>query len=108
MHLKTFCVLCTVKANDQRKSRTKTYNKETGRVSQPVRSINYAQMYAYDTHLTFAGNNVDIIEQKLNQDLISVSNWLVANKLTLNKSKTNAQNRIYGNWVKTKIGYVHS
>ena len=46
------------------------------------------QMYADDTHLTFAGNNVDIIEQKLNQDLISVSNWLVANKLTLNKSKT--------------------
>ena len=45
-------------------------------------------MYADDTHLTFAGNNVDIIEQKLNQDLISVSNWLVANKLTLNKSKT--------------------
>ena len=25
-------------------------------------------MYADDTHLTFAGNNVDIIEQKLNQD----------------------------------------
>ena len=46
------------------------------------------QMYADDTHLTFAGNNVDIIEQKLNQDLIGVSNWLVANKLTLNKSKT--------------------
>ena len=46
------------------------------------------QMYADDTHLTFAGNNVDIIEQKLNQDLISVKNWLVANKLTLNKSKT--------------------
>ena len=45
-------------------------------------------MYADDTHLTFAGNNIDIIEQKLNQDLISVSNWLVANKLTLNKSKT--------------------
>ena len=45
-------------------------------------------MYADYTHLTFAGNNVDIIEQKLNQDLISVSNWLVANKLTLNKSKT--------------------
>ena len=43
MHLKTFCVLCTVKANEQRKQRTKTYNKETGRVSQPVRSINYGQ-----------------------------------------------------------------
>ena len=45
-------------------------------------------MYDDDTHLTFTGNNVDIIEQKLNQDLISVNNWLVASKLTLNKSKT--------------------
>ena len=45
-------------------------------------------MYADDTQLKFAGNNVDIIDQKLNQDLIIVSNWFVANKLTLNKSKT--------------------
>ena len=30
MHLNTFCVLCTVKANKQKKERTKTYNKETG------------------------------------------------------------------------------
>ena len=45
-------------------------------------------MYADDTQLKFAGNNVDIIEQKLNQDLIIVSNWFVSNKLTLNKSKT--------------------
>ena len=30
MHLNTFCVLCTVKANEQKKERTKTYNKETG------------------------------------------------------------------------------
>lgn len=28
MHYKTFCVLCTVKANEQRIQRTKTYNKE--------------------------------------------------------------------------------
>ena len=45
-------------------------------------------MYADDTHLTFAGNNLAIIEKKLNQELPSVRNWVVANKLTLNRSKT--------------------
>ena len=29
MHINTFCVLCGVKANKQKKERTKTYNKET-------------------------------------------------------------------------------
>ena len=42
------------------------------------------RMYADDTHLTLAGN----IELTLNKDLASVSEWLIANKLTLNKSKT--------------------
>ena len=36
-----------------------------------------------------SGNNVDIIEQKLNHYLIIVSNWLVANKLTLTNPKQN-------------------
>ena len=45
-------------------------------------------MYADDTHLTLAGNSVDSIELNLNEDLASVSEWLTANKLTLNKSKT--------------------
>ena len=30
----------------------------------------------------------DLIECNLNHDLSSISDWLVANKLTLNKSKT--------------------
>jgi len=46
------------------------------------------RMYADDTHLTLAGNRVDSIELNLNEDLASVSEWLTANKLTLNKSKT--------------------
>ena len=45
-------------------------------------------MYARDTHLTFAGRDPDLIERNLNHDLSNISDWLVANKLTLNKSKT--------------------
>ena len=46
------------------------------------------RMHADDTHLTLAGNSADSIELNLNKDLASVSEWLIANKLTLNKSKT--------------------
>ena len=45
-------------------------------------------MYAGNTHLTFAGRDPDLIERNLNHDLSNISDWLVANKLTLNKSKT--------------------
>ena len=45
-------------------------------------------MYADDTHLTLAVNSANSIELNLNNDLPSVSEWLIANKLTLNKSKT--------------------
>ena len=34
------------------------------------RAVLEPQMYASDTQLTFAGNNLDIIEQNLNQDVI--------------------------------------
>ena len=43
------------------------------------------RMYADDTHLTLAVNS---IEHNLNEDLASVSEWVTANKVTLNKSKT--------------------
>jgi hypothetical protein len=45
-------------------------------------------MYADDTHLLLTSDNVLDIEQNLNQDLESVNKWLIANKLTLNQSKT--------------------
>ena len=45
-------------------------------------------MYADDTHLTFAGRVPDLIERNLNHYLSNISDWLVANNLTLNKSKT--------------------
>ena len=46
------------------------------------------RMYADDTFLTFASNDITHLEQGLNKDLAKVSERLVANKLTLNKSKT--------------------
>lgn len=46
------------------------------------------RMYADDTHLTFASNNIDDIESYLNQDLANVNEWLIANRLTLNHTKT--------------------
>ena len=45
-------------------------------------------MYADDTHLTLASNNISDINQNLNQGLANVSEWLIAHKLTLNQSKT--------------------
>ncbi|CAB3999982.1 RNA-directed DNA polymerase from transposon X-element, partial [Paramuricea clavata] len=47
-----------------------------------------ARMYADDTNLTFASNNIDDINYHLNHDLANVNKWLIANKLTLNQSKT--------------------
>ena len=46
------------------------------------------RMYADDTHLTFATNNMKDIEFYQNQYLANVNQWLIANKLTLNQSKT--------------------
>ena len=45
-------------------------------------------MYAYDTHLTYASNKIHNIQTSLNEDLENVHNWLRANKLTLNMTKT--------------------
>ena len=46
------------------------------------------RMYADDTHLTFASNNMKDSEFYQNQDLANVNQWLIANKLTLNQSHT--------------------
>ena len=45
-------------------------------------------MYADDTHLTYADKDVNITQSCLNEDLLNVSKWLIANKLTLNMTKT--------------------
>ena len=41
-----------------------------------------------DTNLTFASNNIDGINYYLNQDVANVNKWPIANRLTLNQSKT--------------------
>ena len=50
--------------------------------------INEPRMYADDTHLTYASNNIHNIQTSLNEDVENVHNWLRANKLTLNMTKT--------------------
>ena len=45
-------------------------------------------MYANDTHLTYADKDLNIIQSRLNEDLLNISKWLIANKLTLNMTKT--------------------
>ena len=47
-----------------------------------------ARMFADDTNLTYASNNIHEINHNLNEDLANVSEWLSANKLTLNQTKT--------------------
>ena len=45
-------------------------------------------MYADDTHLTRAGNDIYSIQSSLNRDLLNISHWLTAYQLTLNMTKT--------------------
>ena len=45
-------------------------------------------MYADDTHITYAGSDLHLIQYSLSHDLEKLSKWLVCNRLTLNASKT--------------------
>ena len=45
-------------------------------------------MYADGTHLTYADKNLNIIQSCLNEDFLNISKWVIANKLTLNVTKT--------------------
>jgi hypothetical protein len=45
-------------------------------------------MFADDTQIDTSSNNIDSIANILNEDLINVSDWMKANKLSLNTSKT--------------------
>ena len=51
------------------------------------KSINYVQ-FADDTTLFMAGKNLSDLNNKVNSDLNNIFNWLCANKLSLNISKT--------------------
>ena len=45
-------------------------------------------MFADDTQIASASNDIKILAGKLNNDLVNISDWMVANKLSLNASKT--------------------
>ena len=45
-------------------------------------------MHVDDTHLTYAGSNLENIQFCLNEELTNVFNWLQANKLTIIMTKT--------------------
>ena len=46
------------------------------------------RMYADDTSITYASNDVEEIERCVNIDFDRIRTWLAANKLTLNTTKT--------------------
>ena len=52
--------------------------------------LHYSQprMYADDTSITFASNNVEEINECINSDLEEIRVWLAVKKLTLNMTKT--------------------
>ena len=61
----------------------------------------HPRMYADDTHLTFASNDVAHPEENMNDDLTKITEWLSANKPTLNKSKTEFM------LIKAKVKYFY-
>ena len=46
-------------------------------------------MFADDTTILYSHKNIDTVEETINRELIHVSDWLVANKLSLNVKKPN-------------------
>ena len=51
-------------------------------------SFSIPRMFADDTHITFVGSDLHLIQSILSHYLEKLSNWLVSNRLTLNASKT--------------------
>ena len=44
-------------------------------------------MYADDTHLAYSSGNIHSVQSSLNEDLLNINRWLIANKLTHNMTK---------------------
>ena len=51
-------------------------------------SFSTPRMYADDTHITYAGSDLHLIQSSLSHDLEKLSKWLVSNRPTLNATKT--------------------
>jgi hypothetical protein len=47
------------------------------------------QLFADDTNLSVAGESIEEVELVVNNDLLCVNAWLLANRLTLNASNPN-------------------
>ena len=45
-------------------------------------------MFPDDTQIASASNDIKVLAGKLDNDLVNISDWIVANKLSLNASKT--------------------
>ena len=54
------------------------------------RSVKYSKTYPFvdDTNIMQPNKSLDVVSKNLNKDLKSLSQWLKANKLSLNISKT--------------------
>ena len=51
-------------------------------------SFSVLRMYADDTHITYAGSDLHLIQSSLSHNLEKLTKWLVSNRLTLNATKT--------------------
>ena len=51
-------------------------------------------MFADDTQIDASSNIIESIANSLNEDLANVSDWMKANKLSLNTSKTEFDYRL--------------
>ena len=51
-------------------------------------SFSVPRMHADDTHITYAGSDLHLIQSSLSHDLEKLSKWLESNRITLNATKT--------------------
>ena len=51
-------------------------------------SFSIPRMYADDTHITYAGSDLHLIQSSLSHGVEKLSNWLVSDRLTLKTIKT--------------------
>ena len=51
-------------------------------------------MFADDTSVSYASDSLDEIQNVINSELKNLNSWLIANRLSLNITKTEFDNRI--------------
>ncbi len=52
------------------------------------------RLFADDTNLTAAGETIEEVESAMNNDLLRIKEWLLANKLSLNVAKTGSHHKL--------------